>query len=245
MRRVPRVRRPTLVGAVVVLIVIASGCSKTDESVSATTAALESATPGGLATGRVAIRTPTPNQNPAEADTPVSVTASAAPDSGNAPLTVQLSAVIEGRRTGLRYRWDFGDGTPAGHQLKVQHIYEKAGEYTATFQVSGAGVEESSTASVTVTATSFDLQIDADPDIGHAPLTTHFSAVFEQDLPAPVSIRWDFGDGGQDNNNPTQHTYETAGTYTATLTVTDGQGRHAVHDVEITVDPAAEADGAD
>jgi len=40
----------------------------------------------------------------------------------------------------------------------------------------------------------------------------------------PFAVSWDFGDGAGDTGNPTSHTYESAGTYTLTCTVTDANG---------------------
>jgi PKD repeat protein len=92
--------------------------------------------------------------------------------------------------------------------------------------------------------TTFDLEIDADPDIGKAPLTVQFAAVIEVDLPEPLTYHWDFGDGGQDGSNPTRHTYLQAGEYTAMLTAVSGDGRVGTRDVVIQVDPREEDDAA-
>src|SRR5262249_51274147 len=52
-----------------------------------------------------------------------------------------------------------------------------------------------------------DIDIEAVPDIGHAPLTVHFSSVLSNPPSAPLSYDWDFGDGGHATENPTTHTY--------------------------------------
>ena len=46
---------------------------------------------------------------------------------------------------------------------------------------------------------------------------------------------WDFGDGGGSFNQFADHTYTEAGTYTATVTVTDEQGKTGSDTVEIVV----------
>ncbi len=176
----------------------------------------------------------------AETDQPPSerlwVTASADPDEGGAPLTVNFTAEVEGP-PGLRYRWDFGDHSPAGHQLSVQHTYHSPGEYTATLTVSGPDGEQADEVYVQVNEEGFDVSVDADPDIGPAPLTVHFSAVLDEDVSGPFYYQWDFGDGGRDVTNPTTHTYRFPGEYTATLVVTNPQAQSAHADVEIQVDP--------
>ncbi len=87
------------------------------------------------------------------------------------------------------------------------------------------------------------IDIDADPDIGLAPLSVQFSAVLGRQPAGQLSYQWDFGDGGEDTINPTSHTYSEPGQYTATLTVTDDRGQSGTHDVLIQVD-APTGDGA-
>ena len=188
---------------------------------------------------------PTPVEEDSQSDDsydPVSVSVDADPDSGGVPLTVTLSAEVTGGPPGLRYRWDFGDHSPPAHRLTVEHTYQSAGDYTATFSVTGPDVDESQEVSISANQDGFDLDIDADPDIGPAPLTTTFSAVLDEDAPGPFYFQWDFGDGGRDASNPTSHTYRSPGEYSVTLKVTNPQGQSATHDVDIQVDPPDDSD---
>ena len=168
----------------------------------------------------------------------VSVQIEAEPDSGGAPLAVSFVGEINADETvsGLRYRWDFGDGSAPGSGLKVEHTYFHPGEYSATFTASGPGVQESQNVTITVEEEGFDLDIEADPDVGAAPLTVHLSPVLDEELPGPFSFRWEFGDGGQDVSGSTSHTYRFAGEYTATLTATNSRGQWAQRTVQIQVD---------
>ena len=78
------------------------------------------------------------------------VSVQATPQSGQAPLSVTLTASGDP----ADYTWDLGDGSSASG-AEVQHVYKHAGRYQATVAASAAG--ESSTASVTVTAYTLSL----------------------------------------------------------------------------------------
>jgi PKD repeat protein len=168
---------------------------------------------------------------------PISVSTKADPDTGSAPLTVSFVATVSGGPPGLQFRWDFGDNSQPSHQLKVHHTYQDTGQYTATFTATGPDVDASREQRIEVAEGHFDLDVEADPDIGQAPLTVRFSAVVDPHMPSTVTYEWDFGDGGRDGNSPTTHTYMAAGTYTARLTVTTPQGQQITRDIEIQVDP--------
>jgi chitodextrinase len=241
-----------LLGLIVVLLTVCMtpGCRKKEENASASAA--QGAASPYLLTPRshlpveeeVAHATPTPVpkrvENENEEAQQVSVSATADPSSGGAPLTVSFSAEVSDAPAGVQYRWDFGDHGQSSGRLEVQHTYTSAGEYTATFSVNGSGVDESEEIDIEVTEEGFDLDINADPDIGTAPLSVEFTAMLDDDLPQPVSFQWDFGDGGRDFNNSAHHTYRQPGQYTATLLVTNGLGQVARRELEIQVDPHEE-----
>lgn len=82
--------------------------------------------------------------------------------------------------------------------------------------------------------------VDAEPDYGEAPLTAHFTTELECEDKA-VTYRWDFGDGttGGNEANP-KHTYEKAGDYIATVTVTAADGSTGSDEIDIFVDEPVE-----
>ncbi|MFI5397988.1 MAG: PKD domain-containing protein [Candidatus Binatia bacterium] len=185
--------------------------------------------------------TPVPEAENVE-EAPVDVSADADQTSGGAPLTVAFEAEVTGGPAGLQYRWDFGDKSAPSHQLKVRHTYTSPGQYIATFSVTGPGINESQEMNIEVTEEGFDVEIDADPDIGTAPLTVQFSAVVDEEVPGPVTFQWDFGDSARDVHNPTNHTYPVPGEYTASVVVTNGLGQMARRNVEIQVDARDEGE---
>jgi PKD repeat protein len=79
--------------------------------------------------------------------------------------------------------------------------------------------------------------IAAYPTTGKSPLPVTFDGKSSFDVDGHVvSYAWDFGDGVTATGEIVPHTYNTAGDYTATLTVTDEAGATDVTSVEITVD---------
>jgi PKD repeat protein len=166
------------------------------------------------------------------------------PANGSAPLRVQFSATGQDPDGGtLRYRWDFGDRSSALRADPI-HTYTKPGAYEATVTVTDEdGKTASDTVPVTVTARANRpprVEVAADPASGGAPLDVHFESAGSDPDGGPLTYEWDFGDGGGGFGAVVDHTYGTAGTYTAEVTATDASGASASDTVEIEVeDPPA------
>ena len=163
------------------------------------------------------------------------VTARADPESGPAPLTVDLWANVGVSHHPDTCDWDFGDGSPglwgpwADYQ-SVVHVYDTPGSY----KVSCLAVEEgafrdlSDTDSVTVTVTApsggpLTVTIDGDPLSGcpnpPGPLGVSFTSTVSGGTPQ-YQYLWEFGDGSDSTEANPAHLYE-FGPCDVTLTVTD------------------------
>lgn len=80
--------------------------------------------------------------------------------------------------------------------------------------------------------------VTATPVSGTVPLTVSFSAAGSSDPDGSiVAYAWAFGDGSTGSGITTSHTYVTAGSFTATLQVTDSSGMTATRSTTITVNP--------
>lgn len=79
--------------------------------------------------------------------------------------------------------------------------------------------------------------LSAAPTSGTAPLPVSFSASGSSDPEGqPITVEWNFGDGAAPASGMTAgHTYQAAGTYTATLRVTDSAGLTSTQTATITV----------
>jgi PKD repeat protein len=80
----------------------------------------------------------------------------------------------------------------------------------------------------------------ATPTSGTAPLAVNFSSAGSSDPDGTItSYAWTFGDGGTSTAANPSHNYASAGTFTATLTVTDNSGATASKSVTITATATA------
>ncbi len=101
------------------------------------------------------------------------------------------------------------------------------------------GMADSNTATVTITVTPVNdapmVTASADPTSGEAPLAVQFTAAGSDVDGDALTYSWTFGDGGASGSQNPGHTYAAAGTYTAKVTVSDGNGGTASAQVVITV----------
>jgi PKD repeat protein len=159
---------------------------------------------------------------------PVAV-ATATPDSGNTPLTVNFSSVgstdLDG--TIVSYFWDFGDGATST-TANPQHIYTVAGNYVATLKVTdNLGATTSNTVAIEVTTPNQNpvAVFQVDPPTGHAPLSVTLTSDGSYDPDGAVgNFEWHFSDGGIYFGRTAFHTFSSPGTYTISLTVFDNRG---------------------
>lgn len=175
----------------------------------------------GIATAAVAVTTP---------NVPPTAGLVVTPASGRAPLatTLDASSSVDPDGGALTYTFDPGDGatpvTQAGATLA--HTYATPGTYTARVTVTDPR-SATATAQAGVTAAGPQPPIavgTAIPSSGQAPLAVAFDASASNDPDGTVAAyHWAFGDGGQATTATANHTYTTAGDYTATLTVTDDE----------------------
>jgi gliding motility-associated-like protein len=141
------------------------------------------------------------------------------PSSGCTPITVSFSDTLNDASNGIKYQWDFGDGTTST-TASPSHTYTKEGAYNVKLQVSTAdGCMDTLTLVNAVKA-------------GHKP-TADFSLnknqicqsdllyVYNHSTNGPVdSIVWNFGDGQELYNiNTAIHQYSKPGVYNVSLVV--------------------------
>jgi PKD repeat protein len=80
-----------------------------------------------------------------------------------------------------------------------------------------------------------NVQASATPTSGAAPLGVSFTATGSDSDGTIAGYHWDFGDGQTSNTQSPSHTYQSAGTFNATVTVTDNLGATDSKTIPITV----------
>ncbi|MEW7290074.1 PKD domain-containing protein [Aquimarina sp. 2304DJ70-9] len=180
-------------------------------------------------------------------DTNAKPTASISTDvaQGFAPLQVNFDASGSTDSDGdaLTYSWDFGNGEIATGVTTLQ-TYQRAGTYEAVLTVND-GNGNTDTSSVTITVSNptpvLEANFIATPIAGNTPLLVSFdasSSIYPAN--AVITYNWDFGDGTTSNEENPSHTYTQAGSYAATLTISDGSIADISEIVTITVtEPSA------
>ena len=173
-----------------------------------------------------------------------------APSSGNAPLDVTFDASRSfdpGPDAITSYAFNFGDGTSATQSRPiVTHTYKIKGNYTATLVVTNDRQKSSTNraaAGVIVRSPNHppSAVLNASSRSGTAPMTVGFDGSQSSD-PDPgdaiASYTFDFGDGTAPVTSTAatiNHTYQAAGSYTATLVVKNTDGQGSVNNASVTI----------
>lgn len=169
------------------------------------------------------------------------------PTSGVRPLRVRFTPEAESTGTSITgYRWDFnGDGIfDTGYDPRPStriYTYNQAGVYDALLEVR---TQDGNTAQaferIIVTNPPPTVSVQVVPSNGPAPLDVTFSVSASSPNGSIVSVQIDPGDGSPLIELPSPgsapHTYQEAGTYAASVTVTDSAGETAtVRDLALDV----------
>ena len=148
----------------------------------------------------------------------------ASTQSGKVPLDVQFNDNSAGNI--ISWLWNFGDGGTSTVKNPL-HIYETTGKFTVTLTVTDA-IKGDTTIKQNYIYVYDDKPIaafSAVPLSGVAPLEVRFTNNSTGNI---TSWLWNFGDGGTSTVQNPIHTYDSSGSFTVTLTVSDGSNENTI-----------------
>ncbi len=159
---------------------------------------------------------------------PPSAVISASVYEGLVPLTVNFNAAQSSDADGKieEYRWNFGDGTSAMGK-NVTHTFTEEGTFLVKLSVIDDDLRVGTDQVDIVVSTGKPIAtISVSATMGMIPLTVLFDGSSSSDFDGEIVwYKWDFGDGTSGTGITANHTYETGGDFTATLKVTDNDGK--------------------
>ena len=148
---------------------------------------------------------------------------------GESPLIVTFDATMS-TGTVVSYDWVFGDGDIGTGNI-VNHTFTSAGNYTVSLKTTDdKGAFDQETVSVVVTSPTAinsppTAVISSSTSVGDAPLQVQFDGTGSFDSDGTIlSYKWDMGDGNSSTGPQVTYTYASAGTFSATLSITDNGG---------------------
>ena len=175
----------------------------------------------------------------------VAFTISPTPAPANTDVFFNASAsrAVGPGRTLVSYNWNFGDGR-TGSGVTTTHRYAGNGSYIVTLAVvddAGATTQTTQTLLVGSAASQPTASLTATPSSGKPGQRV----VFDASASTPgtgatiVSYKFDYGNGNTEtSSNPVQsQVYGSAGTFVASVEVTDSLGKTAVRTATVTITP--------
>lgn len=132
--------------------------------------------------------------------------------------TLTFTATVTGGDGNYTYLWNFGDNGATSAEAVPTYVYETSGSYLITLTVTdGQGESVETTQVVTV-------NLPIAPTAGFTFSTSDLNVNFTNTTTGgegAMTYLWDFGDGQTSTEQSPSHTYDSAGTYTVSMTVTD------------------------
>ncbi len=132
------------------------------------------------------------------------------------------------------WAWDFGDGT-SSTQRNPSTTYASAGSYSVTLTATNGSGSDSRTETVTVDAPPPAPTADFTYSQQTGTLQVSFS---DTTTDGPASWNWDFGDGTTSTQQNPVKSYQSAGDYSVTLTVSNASGSDSIDQTVTVMAPA-------
>ncbi|MBI5323724.1 MAG: PKD domain-containing protein [Ignavibacteriae bacterium] len=136
---------------------------------------------------------------------------------GNSPFEVQFTDNSVGNITS--WSWEFGDGGTSTEKNPI-HIYNSTGSFNVKLTVSDGSISNMIIKEnyIIVYDNALKAAFSAEPLSGIKPLNVQFTDNSSGQI---TSWLWNFGDGGTSSEKNPSHIYNSSGSFTVTLKITD------------------------
>jgi len=201
-----------------------------------TTSTLKNPTHSYATNGTYNVKLTTTNNSICDDDSPIkTITVTAAPEADFTYSTtactnnsVSFTNTSIGTDGTTIYTWDFGDATPTSNQQNPTHTYTVAGSYNITLTVSNGASCSNTSPNAVITVNDAPTATFTFTNNNQCAGTNISFSNTSANTTGATNYSWNFGDSNSSLlKNPT-HTYSAAGTYTVTLTVSNGSNCAAV-----------------
>jgi hypothetical protein len=170
---------------------------------------------------------------------PSSVVVRATPADADIGTPISFQATFSGGLAPFSSVLSLGNGVTSDDTPITSYAYPAAGLFTVNFTLTDfLGETAEGSTVVTVNAAPSSLVIHAAPDGPTPGMTVNFSSTFAGGTGPFVSL-WNFGDGTTSTTTVALHTYNSTGTYTVHLLLTDAVSKAVNATLSITVATAA------
>lgn len=166
------------------------------------------------------------------------------PVTGTAPLSVSFDGTASSDEDGTiaSHAWAFGNGQNGAGATPAAVTYSIPGTYTAKLTVTdNRGATGTATQTITVLPPANQTPVanfTPTPTTGSAPLLVQLSSAGSSDADGAITgYAWNFGNGTTSSSPNPSAVFNTAGTFTISLSVTDNSGASAVKSTTIVVNP--------
>jgi|GEM_PF-478170 len=171
-----------------------------------------------------------------------SVTVAASHSTIDLGMSIAFTPTVTGGTAPDSYSWAFGDGTTASTATSPTHTFTTTGTYKVVLNVTdGVGVVASGSVTVTVNP-ALGGSASASATSVTAGTSDTFTASATGGTPT-YTYAWVFGDGKTGTGASVDHTYATAGTYSAKVWINDSVGGTYSTAVTVTVASAPGGSG--
>ena len=153
------------------------------------------------------------------------------------PYPVTFYQETENLRGNVNYLWDFGDGNTSTLQNPT-HIYDSIGSFKVMLAVSNEiGTDTMYLDMSVLNQTSIPVEAEFSYEHVNDNNFAPSKVIFSNSSSGSKIFDWDFGDGGQDNDDDPEHVFMNAGNYTVTLTGTCTNDASDVYTQQILINP--------